>query len=121
MRTEFQTLIRTGKVQQLLAADIALTEAGIPHNLQEECVSGVRTAMPVDPSPAPGTWWAILVPVEFVEDAQGVLRQLPFVFTTNPDVWDCEPSPRGKMIITVAIWAAIAAIIFLVVTALIRA
>lgn len=76
--------------------------------------------MPVDPSPAPGTWWAILVPIEFVEDAQGVLRQLPFVFTTNPDVWDCEPSPRGKKIITVAIWASIAAIVFFFVTALIR-
>jgi len=121
MRTEFRTLIRTGKLHQLEAADLALVEAGIPHNLQEECVSGMRTAMPIDPSPAPGTWWTILVPSEHIIDAQGVIGQLPFDFTTNPDVWDCAPSPRNKKILSVGIWLAIATILLLIIAALTRA
>lgn len=122
MRTEFQTLIRTGKLHQLQAADLALTDAGIPHNLQEESVTGMCTAMPVDPSPFPGTWWAIRVPVNCVNDAQDVIAHLPFNFTTAPDVWDCNPSPRGKRIVSIFIWLAIAAIaIMFVAAALTRA
>lgn len=108
MRTEFQTLIRTGKLYQLETADLVLTEARIPHDLQEESVSGLITAMPVDPSPGPGTWWTIRVPIEHLSAAEEAIQKLPFQLTTNPGVWDCSPSARGKLIISIGIWVVIA-------------
>lgn len=121
MSTEFRVLLRTGKLYQLDAADLALKDAGLPHNLQEESVSGIRTAMPIDPSPAPGTWWTILVPADRFDEASEVISGLPYNFTTNPDVWDCSPSPRGKKIITIAAWAALFLIVVAIVSALTRA
>jgi len=121
MSTEFRPLLRTGKLYQLDAADLALRDAGLPHYLQEESVSGMRTAMPVDPSPAPGTWWTILIPADRFDEASRVISDLPFSFTTEPDVWDCSPSPCGRRIITIAAWVALALILLAIIGALIRA
>ena len=121
MRTEFRVLLRTGKLYQLGAADLALRNAGLPYNLQEESVSGIRTAMPVDPSPAPGTWWTIIVPSDRFEEASEVISGLPYDFTTAPDVWDCSHSPRAKKIITIAAWASLILIAVAVISALTRA
>ncbi len=120
MRTEFRVLLRTGKLHQLEAAELALKQAALPHNLQEESVSGMVTAMPIDPSPAPGTWWTILVPTEYFDKAGEVIAQLPFSYTTEPDVWDCAPSPRGKRLISIAIWVAIMAIVATAIAVLMR-
>lgn len=108
MRPQFETLLRSGKLHQFQMAELALTRAGIPHNLQEESVSGFVAAMPIDPSPEPGTWWAILVPTDPLEAAQEVIAELPFEFTTTPSVWDCSPSPRGRKILPIMIWLHIA-------------
>lgn len=113
MKTQFEILLRSGKLHAFETADLALTEAGIPHNLQEETASGMRTAMPIDPSPGPGVWWVILVPDNCLSDAQDVIAKLPFDYTTNPDVWDCEPSPRGKKIIQIGAWISIGAIVLI--------
>jgi hypothetical protein len=121
MNTEFRVLLRTGKLYQLDAADLALKDAGLPHNLQEESVSGLRAAMPIDPSPAPGTWWTILVPADRFDEASEVISSLPYKFTTEPDVWDCSPSPRGKKILTIVAWAAIISIVVAIISALTRA
>lgn len=107
-----------GKLYQLEAAELALKDAGLAHYLQEESVSGMRTAMPIDPSPWPGTWWTILVPAERFDDASEVISGLPYTFTTKPDVWDCSPSPRGRKKITVAIWISLFFILVAIIAAL---
>lgn len=120
MTTKFETLIRTGRLHQLESADSALDEAGIPHYLQEECVSGLITAMPVDPSPAPGTWWSILVPSDHLNTAKEVVRMLPFDFTTEPEIWDCSPSPRGRLVVSLGIWIVIAGMVAMAILAMMK-
>jgi hypothetical protein len=89
--SELIQIMRTGQLYKLDMADAVLKEAQLPHFTREESVSGMREAMPVAPSMAPGVWWAILVPEECAEDARHILSELPFEITTNPDVWDSQP------------------------------
>jgi len=104
MTTKFKILLRTGKLHQLEAAKSALTEAGLPYKVEEERVTGLRIAMTIEAFPALRTWWAILVPDEHLDKAKETISQLPFQYTTKPDVWDCSPSPRGKKILVIGIW-----------------
>lgn len=101
MNTAFEVILRTGKLHWHDAADLALTEAGIPHYSQQESVSGVIEAMGIDPSPAPGVWWSILVPADTAEKAKRVVQSLPYDYSLDPEIWDCSPSKRGRRLIVI--------------------
>jgi homoserine kinase len=54
-------------------------------------------------NPATASRPLILVPSDRSDEAQEILSGLPFEVTTDPEVWHCEPSPRGKRMIQIAI------------------
>lgn len=107
----FRILIRTGQLHQLEMAQLALRESGIPHYLQEEDISGMIVAMPIDPSPAPGVWWSILVPEDKLPFAEEIIESLPFTFTKEPDFWDCNPTSRVKRYLVIGAWVSLAVIV----------
>jgi hypothetical protein len=58
---KFVCVLKTGKLFEHDLASNALTEHGIPFHKQLETSSGLRLAMPFQPSMGPGTWYNILV------------------------------------------------------------
>ncbi len=78
-------------------------EKGIPFYNEMEYSSGLRLAMPFQPSMGPGTFYSILVPKPFVETAKQTLEELPFKVTTTPDSWHFVPSDKIKRIWKVGI------------------
>jgi len=100
-------------------ASEALKEKNIPFYRQSESSSGIRTAMPAQPTMGPGTWYSILVPEIAVEDAKAILAELPFEVGTNPDIWHFGPDEKvkkgwkiyGYFILAITILLAIAYVI----------
>jgi hypothetical protein len=95
-KTKHVIVFKTGKLYELDMATEALKENNIPFYRQSESSSGLRTAMPAQPTMGPGTWYSILVPEIAVEDAKAILAELPFEIGTNPDIWHFRPDEKVK-------------------------
>jgi hypothetical protein len=89
------TVFVTGRIIEYDMAVDVLKQARIPFQSQEETGTGMKLAMPVAPTPGPGTFWSLLVPEKALADARQALSQLPFPITTNPGPWDFLP-PQGR-------------------------
>ena len=98
MKRGDQTVVfRTGSLVEFDSVTGALKDAGIPHFTREETSAGLRLATPAAPSVGPGTWWAVMVPRDAVEDARTVISSFPFGDKTSPDVWDFQPSKKVQI------------------------
>jgi hypothetical protein len=95
-RNEFICLFKTGKLYELDMVGDALQKQRIPFFKQVETSSGLRFAMPFQPSMGPGTWYVILVPENAFGDAKKILEDLPIEVSTNPDIWHFGTSDRVK-------------------------
>jgi len=74
----------------------ALTENRIPFFKQLETSSGIKLAMPFQPAMGPGTFYNILVPERFLEQAKQILNELPIDVIDNPDVFHFGASEKEK-------------------------
>jgi hypothetical protein len=90
-------VLKTGRLYEFDMAVVALKKQGIPFYNETESSSGLRLAMPMQPSVDPGTFYSILVPSRFVETAKQTIEELPFEVTTNPGVWDFLPDKHKKL------------------------
>ena len=80
----YTCVLKTGRLHGHDMAANALTENGIPFFKQEESVSGLKLAMPFQPSMGLGTHFNILLPERFLEEAKTILENLPIVLTRIP-------------------------------------
>jgi hypothetical protein len=94
--TNFVCVLKTGKLFELDIASNALKERDIPFYKQLETSSGLRLAMPFQPSMGPGTWCNILVHPEFADEARRILKNLPIDSSNDPDVWHFRQNKRIK-------------------------
>ena len=94
--TGFTVIFRTGRSYEIEMASNVLTENKIPFHLQEETSGGLKVAMPLRPTPGPGVWWSIHVPKEKIDEARGILSELPMQIDVDADVWHFGPSERMK-------------------------
>ncbi|MBI5552802.1 MAG: hypothetical protein HY911_14935 [Desulfobacterales bacterium] len=109
-------ILKTGRLLDHDLAANALTENGIPFYKQMETVTGLKLAMPFQPAMAPGTYYKILVPERFAEEAKQILSELPIDLTVDPDLFHFGASKnvkKGWKLYALVI-LAITAIIFLV-------
>ena len=91
-----EVVFRTGLLHELdLVAD-ALAAAGVPHTLQDESVTGIKTAMSVVPAPGFGGFWNVLVPETAVARARSIIKRLPVRDDRNPGLWGFHPRPEIK-------------------------
>jgi len=107
--------LKTGKLlDHDLAAD-TLTENGIPFFKQMETITGLKLAMPFQPAMGPGTYYNILVPERFSEEAKQILIELPIDLTDDPDLFHFGASEKEKSGWKIYVWVilAITAIVFL--------
>ena len=74
----------------------ALAEKKIPFYRESVSSSGLRFAMPFQPSMGPGTWFAIIVPEVAVNEARNVLEGLPFEISNKPDIWHFGASQKAR-------------------------
>jgi hypothetical protein len=70
---------------------------GIPFYKQMETVTGLKLAMPFQPAMGPGTYYNILVPERFSEEAIQILNGLPIDVTDNPDIFHFGASEKQKV------------------------
>ena len=82
------SIFRTGLLWEIDMVREKLKEAGIPHFVQEETLSGLRTAFPAAPAPGVGITWSLLVPEAIVDKSKKLLKQLPIDLDKNPGFWD---------------------------------
>ena len=115
----FGAVLTTGKPMEIDMAVEALKQAGIPYQTQEETATGLRLAMPVMPTPGPGTFFSVLVPGGAVAQAQQALSAMPFEIKTNPGIWDFGPQPAAKRGLKIyAILVVVAVVVLFVYQAL---
>jgi hypothetical protein len=109
-------ILKTGRLFDHDLAANALTENGIPFYKQMETVAGLKLAMPFQPAMAPGTYYNILVPISFSEQAKQILSELPIDLTDDPDLFHFGASENVKKVwkLYALVILAITAIIFLV-------
>jgi hypothetical protein len=108
-------ILKTGGLLDHNLAANALTENGIPFYKQMETITGLKLAMPFQPVMGPGTFYNILVPEEFSEEAKQILSELPIELTVTPDLYHFGASEKGKAGWKIYAWVilAISAIFFL--------
>ena len=108
-------VLRTGKLLDHDLAANTLTENGIPFYKQMETISGLKLAMPFQPAMGPGTYYNILVPEKFSEEAKHILNELPIDVTTDPEVFHFGASEKVKAGWKIYVWIilAITAVVFL--------
>ena len=82
---------------------------------QKETVTGLKLTMQLSESAGAGTYYMILVPERFLEEAKQILGELPIDFTDNPDLFYSGAIEREKAGWGVYIWVLLAtiAIIFI--------
>lgn len=95
-KAKFTVIFRTGRSWEYDMVINTLKEKGIPYQNREEHSSGLRFAMPLRATPGPGTWWSVLVPERFIDEAMGILSDLPIEVKTNPDIWHFSSSKSIK-------------------------
>ena len=81
-------IFRTGILWEIDMAREKLKEAEIPHFVQEETLSGIRTAFLATPASGVGITWKLMVPEIAVNEAKEILEQLPIDLNKNPGFWD---------------------------------
>ena len=101
-------VLKTGKLFEHDIAANALTENGIPFYKQMETSSGLRLAMPFQPAMGPGTFYNILVPGKYSEEAKQILSELPIDVTDNPDVFHFGANEKKKRGWKIYIWVILA-------------
>ena len=102
--TNFVCVLKTGKLFEHDIASNALKERKIPFYKQLETSSGLRLAMPFQPSMGPGTWYNILVHPEYADEARTIINDLPIDSSNDPDVWHFGPNIRIKKAWKIFIW-----------------
>jgi hypothetical protein len=95
-KNNFVVIFRTGKPYEFEMAKNALEQNNIPYNTQYNSISGIRLATPLVRTPGPGTFWAVLVPNNRIEDAREILSELPFELEISSDPWHFEPTKIVK-------------------------
>jgi hypothetical protein len=75
---------RTRLVYELDVVADALSRAGIPHFRRGESIGGLSFAMPVMPTMAPSTIWAIVVPESWADRARHFIASLPVSQDAEP-------------------------------------
>lgn len=95
-RDRFVVVYRTGKLQELEMARVALQEARIPCYSQEEHLGRLKLAMPVTTAQGPGVWWSIHVSESSFEAAKQILQELPIDYQLYPKFWAHAPSAKTK-------------------------
>ena len=108
-------ILKTGKLFEHDIAANALTENGIPFFKQMETSSGLRLAMPFQPAMGPGTFYTILVPERFSEEAKKILSQLPIDVTDNPDVFHFGAGEKEKRGWKIYVWVILAITTFVLI------
>jgi hypothetical protein len=113
--TKHICILRTGRLLDHDLAANTLTENGIPFYKQMETVTGLKLAMPFQPAMGPGTYYNILVPEKFSEEAIQILNGLPIDVTDNPDIFHFGASEKQKAGWKIYAWIilTITAIVFL--------
>jgi len=92
---DHEVILRTGRIFDFEMACNALHKAGIPFIKQEESLTGVKDGY-FQPSMGPGSFFNLLVPKQFKEDAMGVISELPIDMTTVPDFWHYGADEKSK-------------------------
>ena len=108
-------ILKTGKLLDHDLASNALKENGIPFYKQMETITGLKLAMPFQPAMGPGTYYNILVPESFSEEAKQILSDLPIDLTVDPDLFHFGASEKAKTGWKIYVWVilAITAIVLL--------
>ena len=106
--TKFVCVLKTGKLFEHDIASNALKDREIPFYKQLETSSGLRLAMPFQPSMGPGTWYNILVHPKYVDEARKILNDLPIDSSNDPDIWHFGPKERIKRAWKIFIWFSLA-------------
>ncbi|MBU4485883.1 MAG: hypothetical protein KKD38_03050 [Candidatus Delongbacteria bacterium] len=105
---DYICILKTGKLLEHDLASNALKEKAIPFYKQVESSSGLRLAMPAQPAMGPGTYYNILVPRPFADEAINVLKELPIEMTTEPENWHFGASEKVKTGWKIYIWIILA-------------
>lgn len=100
----FTVIFKTGRSWEYDIVINTLKEKGIPYQNREEYSSGLRVAIPLRATPGPGTWWSVLVPEKFINEAKTILSDLPIEIKTDPDVWDFTSSKKVKRGWQIYVW-----------------
>jgi len=95
-KNNFVVIFRTGKPYEFEMAKDALEKNNIPYNTQYHSSSGLRLATPLVRTPSPGTFWAVLVPNNRIEDVSEILSELPFELEIVSDPWHFGPTKIVK-------------------------
>ena len=101
-------VLKTGKLFEHDIAANALSENGIPFYKQLETSSGLRLALPFQPSMGPGTWYNFLVHPKHADEAREILKELPIDLSTDPDIWHFGPNKKIKKAWKIFIWLVLA-------------
>jgi hypothetical protein len=109
----FVAVLTTGKPMAIDMAVEILKRYGIPYQTRVETSTGLKLALPVMPTPEPGSFFSVLVQGKAVEQAQQVLSALPFEIATNPGAWDFGPRPAVKRSLKVLVVVVVVAVISL--------
>jgi len=114
-RTDFVCVLKTGELLDHDLSSNALKEQKIPFHKQLETSSGVKLAMPFQPSMGPGKWYNILVHPDFADEARAILNSLPINTSTDPCIWDFGPDTKVKKLWKIIIWIILSlGVIFLI-------
>ena len=96
-------VLRTGRLMDADLACSTLEEHDVPFHRGMETSGGLTTAMALAPTPGPGTWFTVWVPVEAEPEARERLASLPFDIDRQPEVVDFSSSARARVLSKV--WA----------------
>jgi hypothetical protein len=118
--TDFVVIFRTGRLFELDMATEILEKNNIPYYRQEETSSGLRLAMPFQPTPGPGVWFSILVPKSAVNKANKILSELPFKIEIYLDIWHFSSSKESKSVFRSYSWLWILVFLFWAIFIIIR-
>ena len=94
------------RTANLYEADMVAGEleaAGVPFFRSQENAGNQRWAMPVLPSPEPGTRWLIYSVGEGIDRARAIVSELPVTPMGEDDVWGAVAGPR-RTIYRVGMW-----------------
>ena len=101
-------ILKTGRLLDHDLAANTLRESGIPFYKQMETITGLKLAMPFQPAMGPGTYYNILVPESFAEEAKQILCKLPIDLTDDPDIFHFGASEKEKVGWKLYVWVVLA-------------
>ena len=113
--TKHACVLKTGRIHELDMAANALTENDIPFFKQQENVSGLKLAMPFQPAMGPGTFYNILVPEQYFDEAKKIMEAIPIDLTEEPDLFHFTTDEKSKKRWKVFVWFILAVALFFMV------